>query len=147
MAEKPEGKGQGELYQAEGQQPPDAMAALPADYGNSTVPADVPKLGPPLPGDLGRPMLAAGQAGASPMAAPSSASPAAADPAAQQLAQERESARTSKLFGDDGSSREAPRRPMPPASPGRRQRRPPRAGLAGKPGTSPSFRARRTIRP
>ncbi|WP_257549265.1 TrbI/VirB10 family protein [Sphingopyxis sp. DBS4] len=31
--------------------PPDALAGAPASYG------DVPKLGPPLPGDLGRPIL------------------------------------------------------------------------------------------
>jgi type IV secretory pathway VirB10-like protein len=112
MAERPHGKGQGELYQTEGQQPPDAMAALPSDYGNSLAPAaDAPKLGPPLPGDLGRPMLTAGQAGTSPMTA---ASTPAADPVAQQLAQERDSARTSKLFGDEGSPREAT--PTPDAS-------------------------------
>jgi type IV secretion system protein TrbI len=114
MAEKPHGKGQGELYQTEGQQPPDAMAALPTDYANSAALAgDVPKLGPPLPGDLGRPMLAAGQAGASPLAGAATTSPAA-DGAAQQLAQERESARTSKLFGDEGSAPEAT--PTPDAS-------------------------------
>jgi type IV secretory pathway VirB10-like protein len=109
MAEKPQGKGQGELYQTDGQQPPDAMAVLPADYGNALAPAGVPRLGPPLPGDLGRPMLAAGQTGTSPMAPVQSASPPAADTAAQQLAEEGESARTSKLFGDTGSQHE----PMP----------------------------------
>ncbi|MEJ0066185.1 MAG: TrbI/VirB10 family protein [Caulobacteraceae bacterium] len=132
MAEKAHGKGQGELYQTEGQQPPDAMAALPSDYSNSAaLPAGVPKLGPPLPGDLGRPMLAAGQTGASPMASPSSTP--VADPAQQQRVQEREAARTSKLFGDDGSPREAtsgqetPRRaPAPPA-----RRRTPAASASG----------------
>ncbi len=34
-----------------GQAPADALSGLPAGYG------DVPKLGPPLPGDLGRPIL------------------------------------------------------------------------------------------
>jgi type IV secretion system protein TrbI len=106
MAEKPNGKGQGELYQTDGQQPPDAMAALPSDYSNGVAPpAGVPQLGPPLPGDLGRPMLAAGQTGASPMAGPSSTP--AADPVQQQRVQEREAARTSKLFGGEDSPREA----------------------------------------
>ena len=36
--------------------PPDALAGAPGSY------ADVPKLGPPLPGDLGRPILAREQA-------------------------------------------------------------------------------------
>lgn len=35
--------------------PPEALAGAPATYG------DIPKLGPPLPGDLGRPILAAQQ--------------------------------------------------------------------------------------
>lgn len=35
--------------------PPEALARAPATYG------DIPKLGPPLPGDLGRPILAAQQ--------------------------------------------------------------------------------------
>ena len=102
MAQKPHGKGQGELYNTEGQQPPDAMAALPSDYASAAAGASVPKLGPPLPGDLGRPMVAAGQTGASPMAPPN-AGTTTADQAKQQLAQEQESARTSRLFSGDGS--------------------------------------------
>jgi type IV secretion system protein VirB10 len=40
-----------DLSQASGKGPPDALSGLPATYG------DVPRLGPPLPGDLGRPIL------------------------------------------------------------------------------------------
>ncbi len=42
-----------ELLNTEGAARPDALADAPRDYG------DVPKLGPPLPGDLGAPILAA----------------------------------------------------------------------------------------
>jgi len=40
-----------ELSQPAGKAAPDALSGLPSSYG------DVPKLGPPLPGDLGRPIL------------------------------------------------------------------------------------------
>ncbi len=46
-----------ELFNTEGTARPDALADGPRDYG------DVPKLGPPLPGDLGAPILAAQQRG------------------------------------------------------------------------------------
>jgi len=40
-----------ELSEPSRQSPPDTLNRLPASYG------EVPKLGPPLPGDLGRPIL------------------------------------------------------------------------------------------
>ena len=50
-----------ELYNTENKTTPDGLSTLPHDYTgvpqNSAVPAGVPPLGPPLPGDLGRPML------------------------------------------------------------------------------------------
>ena len=91
----------------------DGLATLPRDY--TGLPRNVPPLGPPLPGDLGRPIVAAGMAGQAgsgppgPMP-PGSAAPGApgtppVDPAAQQRAQaqlrraqEREAAHLSKLF-------------------------------------------------
>jgi type IV secretion system protein VirB10 len=109
LAQKPAGKGGGELYQTDGQHPPEAIATLPADYA-SLAPkpaADVPQLGPPLPGDLGRPMLAAGQTATAPaIGAPASgalASTSTPGPSAeaQTLAQELDSARTSHLFASD----------------------------------------------
>lgn len=107
MAEKPHAKGEGELYQTEGQHPPDGLAALPADYASA---ADTPKLGPPLPGDLGRPMLSAGQTATSPMAGAPGAAPAVAtlSAAERQIAQERDAARTSRLFTGDSTSGGAP---------------------------------------
>lgn len=84
-----------ELINTDSRQPSEALARLPKDY------TSVPKLGPPLPGDLGRPMLAAGVA-PEPMATPT---PAPTDQAAQaraatlqRVAQERDAARTSSLF-------------------------------------------------
>jgi type IV secretion system protein VirB10 len=109
LAQKPAGKSGGDLYQTEGQHPPEAMAALPADYA-SLAPkpaANVPQLGPPLPGDLGRPILAAGQSATVPaIGAPASGAVASASPPGpsaeqQTLAQELASARTSHLFAPD----------------------------------------------
>jgi len=90
-----------ELF-ATGGPPPDRLASLPKDY------AGVPKLGPPLPGDLGRPIVAANAP--APAAVPSAPDPArqAADAARQRGAQERETARTSHLFADDASTANRP---------------------------------------
>jgi len=65
---------------------PEGMASLPKDY---TAP-QAPKLGPPLPGDLGKPMLKAG------VTAPGMPTPAT--PKQQRIAQEQDAARTSHLF-------------------------------------------------
>lgn len=85
----------GELY-AVGGTPPERLNALPRDYGS------VPKLGPPLPGDLGRPLLAANTtppavAGST----PETVATEQADAARQRLVQERDTARTSRLFASD----------------------------------------------
>ena len=66
-------------------------------------PAGVPKLGPALPGDLGRPILNAQAQGSVPIGgestpATSTAEPPAVDPVRQKLAQERVAALTSPLF-------------------------------------------------
>lgn len=75
-----------ELYNTEAKTTADGLAGLAHDY--TGLPRIVPKLGPPLPGDLGRPILAAqGQL-----------PPTGVDPEEQRLGQEREAARTSKLF-------------------------------------------------
>jgi type IV secretory pathway VirB10-like protein len=70
-----------ELYNIDNRSTPDGLANLPRDY--TGLPRNAPQLGPPLPGNLGRPIL---NAGASP------------DPEQQRIAQEREAARTSHLF-------------------------------------------------
>jgi type IV secretion system protein TrbI len=74
-----------ELYNTNNRSTPDGLANLPRDY--SGLPRNAPQLGPPLPGDLGRPILNAG--------APATAPP---DPEQQRIAQEKEAARTSHLF-------------------------------------------------
>jgi type IV secretion system protein VirB10 len=75
-----------ELYTIDRPRMADGLAALPRDY--TGVPRDVPPLGPPLPGDLGRPIVAAqGQPG-----------PSAPDAEQQRRAQETEAARVSRLF-------------------------------------------------
>ncbi len=44
-----------ELYNTDKKPTPDGLAALPGDY--SQIQPKAPELGPPLPGDLGRPIL------------------------------------------------------------------------------------------
>ncbi|MPZ35918.1 MAG: conjugal transfer protein TraI [Rhodospirillales bacterium] len=75
-----------ELYGTDNRTTPDGLSDLPRDY--SGLPRNVPQLGPPLPGDLGRPILNAGTA--------SGATPP--DPEKQRIAQEQEAARLSRLF-------------------------------------------------
>ncbi|PWB88855.1 TrbI/VirB10 family protein [Methylosinus sporium] len=85
-----------ELFNTEAKTTADGLASLPRDY--TALPKNVPKLGPPLPGDLGRPILAA--QGQFPP-------PAAVDPEEQRIGQEREAARTAKLFATT-NARERP---------------------------------------
>jgi type IV secretory pathway VirB10-like protein len=79
-----------ELYNTDNRSTPDGLANLPRDY--TGLPRNAPQLGPPLPGDLGRPIVNAGAP------APGMPTPAAADPEKQRIAQEQEAARTSHLF-------------------------------------------------
>jgi type IV secretory pathway VirB10-like protein len=75
-----------ELLSTQNQPSAEGLAGLPKDY--TGLPRKAPPLGPPLPGDLGKPILNAG-------AAPNTAGP---DPEAQRLVQESEAARVSRLF-------------------------------------------------
>ncbi|MGP0094807.1 MAG: TrbI/VirB10 family protein [Xanthobacteraceae bacterium] len=80
-----------ELYNTNDRTTPDGLANLPRDY--TGLPRAVPQLGPPLPGDLGRPIVNAG--------APAPGMPtseAGLSPEQQRIAQELEAARTSHLF-------------------------------------------------
>lgn len=95
-----------ELYNTDGVAVTDSLAGAPKDYGQ------VPKLGPPLPGDLGKPILDAQRRGdvaqlppigAQPPAAPVNPAATAADAARQRVEQEREAARGSRLFFGGGS--------------------------------------------
>ena len=76
-----------ELFNTDNKTTPDGLAALPKDYIG--LPRNVPQLGPPLPGDLGRPILNAHSAGP----------PASGfETTEQRMVQESEAARTSRLF-------------------------------------------------
>jgi type IV secretion system protein TrbI len=97
-----------ELYNTHGHPTAEALASAPKDYGQ------VPKLGPPLPGDLGGPILSAqargetvpvppigagqGQAGGR------STAETAAETARQRVREERDAARTSRLFLSGGAA-------------------------------------------
>jgi len=96
-----------ELYTIDRPRMADGLAGLPRDYAG--VPRDVPPLGPPLPGDLGRPIVAAqAQSGLS-----------APDAEQQRRAQEMEAARVSRLF-----------------APGNRQQQSVGAGSSPSPGST-----------
>ena len=97
------GSGQ-ELYSTDNRTTADGLANLPRDY--TGLPRNVPPLGPPLPGDLGRPILAA-QANGQPVTVPPMPTAPAMDPEEQRRMQEREAARLSKLFAGT-SVREQP---------------------------------------
>jgi type IV secretion system protein TrbI len=83
-----------ELYSTENRATADGLAGLPRDY------SAIPKLGPPLPGDLGRPILSAqnrGQIIPSPAIGAAESGPSAEE---QRRQQELETARTAKLFAN-----------------------------------------------
>ncbi|MEH2626371.1 type IV secretory pathway VirB10-like protein [Bradyrhizobium sp. AZCC 1719] len=80
------GQASDELYSTDHHNVADGLAGLPRDY--TGIPRDVPRLGPPLPGDLGRPIVAAQTQSGS----------LAVDPEQQRMSQEGEAARTSKVF-------------------------------------------------
>jgi type IV secretion system protein VirB10 len=83
------GKEGEELYSTGNRQPADGLAGLPRDYTG-------PVLGPPLPGDLGRPILSAQNAG-QPVIPPVVPAPGV-DEAEQRRRAEEEAARTSTVF-------------------------------------------------
>ena len=78
-----------ELYSTSNRRPADGLASLPRDYTG-------PILGPPLPGDLGRPILDAQRKG-EPVVPPAIATPSV-DEAEQRRRAEEEAARTSRVF-------------------------------------------------
>lgn len=86
---------------------PQAVITGPRTY------AEVPKLGPPLPGDLGRPILAAQQRGQP--VQPPPIGPASADPTVEAHRQALAAARTSAVFSRSSSA--ITQSPSPPAFP------------------------------
>ena len=136
------------LYSADTANRAEVVTGAPADYGK------VPKLGPPLPGDLGRPIVAAQRDGETVPVPPMGSSPAGtrspAEEARDRARQEREAATTSRLFLGGGAAgagmAEALRGSIEPAAPpapaaGARSpnaaRRAFLEGGAGKPNESP----------
>src|SRR5882757_993617 len=99
-----------ELYSTDHHNVADGITALPKDY------SAIPQLGPPLPGDLGRPILAA-QGQSPPIGA------TALDAEQQRRDQETEAARVSHLF----------------ASTNGRELRPPAAAAQGSDRNAPSI--------
>jgi type IV secretion system protein VirB10 len=95
-----------ELYNTQNRPAADGLANLPKDY--TGMPRPAPPLGPPLPGDLGRPILNAGAAGNTTIVGAS-----ASDPEAQRRAQEGEAARVSRLFAQTNEHE----RPVTPIAP------------------------------
>jgi len=123
------GKSAEELYSTENRSTADGLAGLPRDYSG------VPQLGPPLPGDLGRPILGAQNRG-QPMPNPGGVAPNPGLSAEEQRRlQEIESARTAKLFAGTEN------RPTPPSASGTATLVPPPTpdlaslGLAPQPAT------------
>jgi type IV secretion system protein TrbI len=113
-----------ELYNTETKTTPEGLSTLPRDYAgisqNNPPPTGVPSLGPPLPGDIGRPT-------------PGAQGPGAIDPEQQRIAQETEAARTSRLFATT-NTRE---RPAPPAAPTADQKTATPTGQADAPPLDP----------
>jgi type IV secretion system protein VirB10 len=83
------GAGSDELYSTENRNTADGLNELPSDYTG-------PVLGPPLPGDLGRPILDAQERG-QPVPPPAINAPAV-DPEEQRRLAEEEAARTSRVL-------------------------------------------------
>ena len=85
-----------ELYSTDHHTVAEGLTALPQDY--SSIPRDVPKLGPPLLGDVGRSLVAS----------ENKSIPIGLDANEQRADQETEAARTSKLFAATNGTATAP---------------------------------------
>ena len=104
-----------ELYNTDSRTTAETITSGPRDY------AQAPRLGPPLPGDLGGPIVSAQQRGENVPVPPIGAQPGPPDPRAQaeevarqRAAQERDAARTSSVFlGSSGSAASPAEPPMP----------------------------------
>lgn len=109
-----------ELYNTDSRNTADKLASMPKSYG------DVPKLGPPLPGDLGRPIVNAQNAGKA-VPAPEMGTAATVPPASpaenarvqarQRAAQIRDAARESKLFASGAPAQSPPALAEPSPTP------------------------------
>lgn len=93
LQDQERGEGPTELFNTDRVPTAEGLLTLPEDYSS------VPQLGPPLPGELGRPVLAARERGEPVPAAPIAPGPVM-DPEEQMRLQEQEAARLSRLFHD-----------------------------------------------
>ncbi|NCP00904.1 MAG: conjugal transfer protein TraI [Rhodobacterales bacterium CG15_BIG_FIL_POST_REV_8_21_14_020_59_13] len=108
-----------ELFNTDGVAVADGLASAPRDY------SQVPRLGPPLPGDLGKPILDAQERGAVAALPPVGAQPPPPPPqgispeeaARQRIEQEREAARGSRLFFGGGTSAASLAQALSPSAP------------------------------
>ncbi|MFG1245054.1 TrbI/VirB10 family protein [Xanthobacter autotrophicus] len=101
QARKDHGPGQ-ELYATDVKATPDGLANLPKDY------TGIPKLGPPLPGDLGRPILNA-QTAVQPTVPTMGGMPnPTLSPEEQRQQRESEDARTGRLFAQTNTRPASP---------------------------------------
>tara|TARA_B100002049_G_scaffold236964_1_gene225383 strand:+ start:529 stop:1695 length:1167 start_codon:yes stop_codon:yes gene_type:complete len=102
-----------ELFKTDGVAVADGLASAPRDY------SQVPQLGPPLPGDLGKPILDAQDRGALAELPPVGAQPqppqgiSPEESARQRIEQEREAARGSRLFFGGGTTAASPAQASP----------------------------------
>jgi type IV secretion system protein TrbI len=94
-----------ELYSTENRTTADGLTGLPRDY-------TIPKLGPPLPGDLGRPILDAQNRG-QPVPPTGPLPQPGVTPEEQRRLQEIEAARLSKLFASTETRAATPSLPAP----------------------------------
>jgi type IV secretory pathway VirB10-like protein len=93
---RPNGPAADELYSTDHHNVADGLTTLPRDYAG--IPRDVPRLGPPLSGDLGRPIVTTeGQS-----------APIGLDVEQQRVSQETEAARTSKVFASTTAPASSP---------------------------------------
>ncbi len=88
-----------ELYSTDHHNVADGLTTLPRDYAG--IPRDIPGLGSPLPGDLGRPIVSS----------ESQSAPIGIDAEQQRVNQETEAARTSKVFAPTTAPVTPPRAP------------------------------------
>ncbi|MEW6149216.1 MAG: TrbI/VirB10 family protein [Pseudomonadota bacterium] len=99
-----------ELLSTQNRPSAEGLTGLPKDY--TGLPRQAPPLGPPLPGDLGKPILNAG-------AAPNTVIPGTApDPETQRRSQEIEAARVSRLFAQTAQQQQSVAQIVPNASAG-----------------------------
>ncbi|MEM9755796.1 MAG: TrbI/VirB10 family protein, partial [Pseudomonadota bacterium] len=123
------GDGPSELFSTERVQEAEGLSRLPRDY------SAIPQLGPPLPGELGRPVLSAQRRGEPVPVVP--ATGPAVDPEEQLRLQEAEAARLATLFADARTNVAGASRPpaalAAPPTPGLQGLFPTSAGSARQP--------------